>query len=143
MSVPSPASPPSLAGADDSDAIDVDALPATKRQVLAQVVVCVGCCCGRTDRGRPEVPVNWLKAEWKARKLLKTVQLTISGCLGPCDVPNVAAIVSGRGVIWLHHLTSRLHFEVLLAWATDTVAAGRELPLPPMLAIRAFERFVD
>jgi len=24
----------------------------TKRQTLAQVIVCLGCCCGRTDKGK-------------------------------------------------------------------------------------------
>ena len=30
----------------------------TKRQALGQIVFCNGCCCGRTDRGLPEVPVG-------------------------------------------------------------------------------------
>jgi cobaltochelatase CobN len=115
---------------------------ATKRQTLAQVIVCLGCCCGRTDRGRPEVPVDWLKAEWKRRRLLKQVQLTISGCLGPCDVPNVAAVASAEGTTWLHHLTTRAHFEALLGWATATADAGRVLPLPAALAPHAFDRFL-
>ena len=40
----------------------------TKRKSLMQVLVCIGCCCGRVDRGKPEVPVDWLKAEWKAAR---------------------------------------------------------------------------
>jgi len=116
-------------------------LPATKRQTLAQVVVCLGCCCGRTDRGRPEVPSDWLRAEWKGGKLLKHVQLTISGCLGPCDVPNVVAVHSALGSVWLGHLTERAHFEALLAWAAGCAEAGRVLPLPPLLAAHAFDRF--
>jgi hypothetical protein len=58
----------------------------TKRQVIGHVVMCSGCCCGKTERGKPEVPVEWLKAQWKARGLLKNIQLSISGCLGPCDL---------------------------------------------------------
>ena len=69
----------------------------TKRLVLGNVAVCLGCCCGNTERGKPAVPVDWLKKEWKARGLLKQIQLTISGCLGPCDVPNVVAISDERG----------------------------------------------
>jgi hypothetical protein len=38
------------------------------------------------------VPVEWLKQEWRKRGLLKHVQPSVSGCLGPCDVPNVVAI---------------------------------------------------
>jgi hypothetical protein len=56
----------------------------TKRLVIGHVTVCQGCCCGNTANGRPPVPVDWLKKEWRARGLLKRVQLTISGCLGPC-----------------------------------------------------------
>ncbi len=119
------------------------ALPATGRRTLGQVIICLGCCCGRTDRGRPEVPVEWLKAEWKSRRLLKQVQLSISGCLGPCDVPNVAAMATAEGTTWLHHLTTRAHFEALLEWATATAEAGRVLPLPPSLAEHVFDRFLS
>ena len=66
----------------------------TKRRVIAHVLVCQGCCCGRVERGLPEVPVEWLKQERRKRGLLKRVHLNISGCLGPCDVPNVVAIVA-------------------------------------------------
>ena len=68
-----------------------------KRLMLAQITVCQGCCCGKTEKGHPEVPVEWLKKEWKLRGLLKRVHLTITGCLGPCDVPNVVAITSFEG----------------------------------------------
>jgi cobaltochelatase CobN len=64
----------------------------TKRLVIGQVSVCFGCCCGRTDRGKPEVPVEWLKAEWRRRGLPKNIQLSICGCLGPCDVANVVKV---------------------------------------------------
>ena len=64
-------------------------MPETKRRVIGQLIVCQGCCCGATYKGRPEVPAEWLKTEWRKRGLLKRVHLTISGCLGPCDVPNV------------------------------------------------------
>ena len=62
----------------------------TKRRVIGQLIICKGCCCGATQNGRPEVPVEWLKEEWRKRRLLKRFQLSISGCLGPCDLPNVA-----------------------------------------------------
>ncbi len=71
--------------------------PATNRRPLAQLVFCQGCCCGRTDRGRPEVPVGRLKEVWKGEKLNRSVQLTISGCLGPCDRANVALVITPDG----------------------------------------------
>lgn len=113
----------------------------TKRRALASVVVCVGCCCGRVDRGRPAVPVDWLKAEFKRRKLLHHVHLTISGCLGPCDVPNVVAIASDAGTFYLGRLEMQRHFEALVEWASDSWTAGTLLPLPPLLAPLRFERF--
>lgn len=72
----------------------------TKRIVIGHLTVCQGCCCGNTENGRPPVPVEWLKKEWRARGLLKRVQLSISGCLGPCDVPNVVTISNGTGTLW-------------------------------------------
>jgi hypothetical protein len=53
----------------------------TKRIVIGHLTVCQGCCCGNTENGRPPVPVEWLKREWRARGLLKRVQLNISGYL--------------------------------------------------------------
>jgi cobaltochelatase CobN len=73
---------------------------ATKRLVIGHLTVCQGCCCGNTENGRPPVPVDWLKKEWRARGLLKRVQLTISGCLGPCDLPNVVTISNENGTQW-------------------------------------------
>jgi cobaltochelatase CobN len=72
----------------------------TKRLVIGQITVCRGCCCGNVERGLPEVPVEWLKNEWRKRGLLKRVQLTISGCVGPCDVPNVVLITTSAGTEW-------------------------------------------
>src|ERR1700731_4252905 len=75
---------------------------ATKRLVIGHLMVCQGCCCGNTENGRPPVPVEWLKKEWRSRGLLKRVQLTISGCLGPCDLPNVVTISNEKRdpVVW-------------------------------------------
>jgi cobaltochelatase CobN len=37
--------------------------------------------------------------------LLKRVQLTISGCLGPCDLPNVVTISNKTGAQWFGEIT--------------------------------------
>jgi hypothetical protein len=47
------------------------------------------------------VPSEWLKEEWRKRGLLKRFQLTVSGCVGPCDVPNVVVVNSESGSQWL------------------------------------------
>ena len=73
----------------------------TKRRVMAQMIVCRGCCCGATEKGRPGVPIEWLKDEWRKRGLLKRFQLTVSGCIGPCDLANVVEVSSDSGSVWL------------------------------------------
>jgi hypothetical protein len=111
----------------------------TKRKVIAQVLVCIGCCCGQVERGRPEVPVEWLKQEWRRRGLLKRVQLTISGCLGPCDVPNVVAIVMQAQTIWLGNISRRDQYQSLLDWASRSKDAGRAVALPKELMLHRLE----
>ena len=102
----------------------------TKRLVLGQVVVCSGCCCGAVARGKPEVPVDWLKQEWKGRGLLKSIQLTISPCLGPCDLPNVVRISVPGHDTWLGRVEQFNQYKALVEWASESVAAGSYLPLP-------------
>jgi cobaltochelatase CobN len=102
----------------------------TKRRVIGQLIVCRGCCCGATEKGHPEVPVEWLKDEWRKRGLLKRFQLSISGCLGPCDLPNVVAVNSDAGSIWLGNLTDFNQYRSLLEWACRSAEAGTLLDLP-------------
>src|ERR1700681_582060 len=106
----------------------------TKRMVIGQVSVCIGCCCGQSDRGKPAVPVEWLKTEWRQRGLLKNIQLTISGCLGPCDVPNVVFIATAEENVWLGNIDrfeyDRFeYYRVIAAWAAQSKGVGRMLPL--------------
>ena len=103
---------------------------ATKRLVIGQVAVCQGCCCGNTANGRPPVPVDWIKKEWRARGLLKRAQLTISGCLGPCDLPNVVTISNENGTLWLGGFTEFEQYRALVDWASRVRDAGELLPLP-------------
>lgn len=103
---------------------------ATKRLVIGHLTVCQGCCCGNTENGRPPVPVDWLKKEWRARGLLKRVQLTISGCLGPCDLPNVVTISNESGTQWLGEITKFDQYRALVDWAAQSRDAGELLPLP-------------
>jgi hypothetical protein len=102
----------------------------TRRLVLGHVSVCQGCCCGNTANCKPAVPVEWLKKEWRARGLLKRIQLSISGCLGPCDVPNVITISNENGTQWLGGITEFHQYQVLLEWAIASRASEKLLPLP-------------
>src|SRR5215471_1737185 len=45
----------------------------TKRVLVAQVALCRGCCCGAVEKGNPEVPVEWMKGEWKKWGLKKSI----------------------------------------------------------------------
>jgi hypothetical protein len=113
----------------------------TKRAVLAQVSVCLGCCCGAVERGKPAVPVDWIKKEWKERGLKKSIQLTISGCLGPCDLPNVVSISSKEETVWLGTLCRFQDYAVLVEWASASGRARRLLPLPEELTEFQFSPF--
>ena len=106
----------------------------TRRRPLAQIVLCQGCCCGQTGRGLPAVPLDLLKPAWKAEKLNKVVQLTISGCLGPCDLPNICCINTPDGQAWYGRLTTPEDYAVLLNWARRCREQGQLLPLPDELA---------
>ena len=112
----------------------------TKRLVIGQVMVCRGCCCGALNRGKPEVPVDWLKMEWRTRGLLRNVQLTISGCLGPCDLPNVVRISGAISDIWLGKLEGR-HYADIVHWACRSKAAGVLLPLGDLFEPHRFNPF--
>jgi cobaltochelatase CobN len=101
-----------------------------KWQMLGQISICDGCCCGKTEKGHPAVPVQWLKQEWKVRGLLKRVHLSVSGCLGPCDVPNVVMITSSEGTQWLACLDRQRHYAMLADWAEQSKNAEELLSLP-------------
>jgi len=113
----------------------------TKRQVMGQVLVCVGCCCGRVDKGKPAVPTDWLKAEWKRRKLQKHVHLTVGGCLGPCEIANVVAIVTPNATHWFGDIQGDHLFAAIVDWASGSAVAQELLPLPAVLGPHRFERF--
>ncbi len=115
----------------------------TKRQVMGQVVLCKGCCCGRTDRGLPEVPVERIKEIWQREKLNRSVQLTVSGCLGPCDVANVVLLITPRGTEWLGRVAGDAAYGHLIRWARACQAAGALVPLPDVLAENHLRRFVS
>ena len=38
-----------------------------------------GCCCGRTDKGFPSLPLAEFKSQWKARGIRRRFHLTVSG----------------------------------------------------------------
>jgi cobaltochelatase CobN len=113
----------------------------TKRIVTAQVSVCVGCCCGNVARGKPEVPVDRLKQEWRARGLSKFVQLTVSGCLGPCDLVNVVRVSGECDDLWFGNLRTVEDYLDLVDWAERSKTEGRLAPLSKRMAESRFDPF--
>lgn len=113
----------------------------TKREVIGHLTVCSGCCCGAVDRGKPEVPVEWLKAEWRNRGLKKSLQLTIAGCLGPCDLTNVVRISDRSGDVWLGGIDRFQLYSELADWASRSNEAGALLPLPEQFEELRFNPF--
>jgi cobaltochelatase CobN len=91
----------------------------------------------------PEVPVERVKAIWKAEKLNRVVQLTVSGCLGPCDVPNVAVIVTAEGLHWYGLLDGDGHYDALIAWALAVSPEGEPIELPVELDANRLRRFAQ
>jgi hypothetical protein len=116
---------------------------ATRIKSIAQVMFCNGCCCGRTDRGYPAVPVDRIKAIWKAEKLNRGVQLTISGCLGPCDLANVAVIVTAETTTWLGLIEGDGDYDALIDWARNIRRGEGSTEIPERLATRRFDRFAS
>jgi hypothetical protein len=116
----------------------------TKFQVLGQVLICAnGCCCGQTNLGAAKVPVEWLKNNWIEDKLSKKIQLTFTSCLGPCDVTNVVCILTPIKQHWFGGMTEQNHYETLFDWCRSSAEAGYFLPLPKVLQLRLFERFIN
>jgi len=113
----------------------------TKRMVIGQVMICSGCCCGAVSRGKPQVPVDWLKQEWRSRGLLKNIQLTISCCLGPCDLPNVVRISGPSTEIWLGNINRLEQYSDLIEWASRSKAEGAFQPLPGSFETLRFDPF--
>jgi hypothetical protein len=113
----------------------------TKRRSLAQILICQGCCCGQVARGKPAVPVDWLKQQWRENRLNPTIQLTITGCLGPCDLANVVGILTPKKMIWLGGLTTTAEYDYLQRWAVDCAMAETVVPLPRYFEPLIFHRF--
>jgi cobaltochelatase CobN len=92
-----------------------------------------GCCCGRTDRGYAEVPVDIYKEEWLRRKMRNTVHLTKAGCLGPCVLANVASLVFDGRSVWFHSMNSPWQVREIFNYIDSMLQADRFLHPPEEL----------
>jgi len=101
-------------------------------------VVCSGCCCGNLEKGHDEVPVDALIGAWKKNSLEDSVELTISGCLGPCSMRNVVLLETDQSLIWLGGLSSDSHYDAVVEWACDFSQRGNDCEMPEILSSQIF-----
>ena len=106
-----------------------------------QLFVCHGCCCGRTEKGFPPLPLDEFKRQWKARGIRRRFHLTISGCLGPCPMANVVMIEFRGKSIWLHSVTSEQDVTDIYNYVEDMLKTKSYLEPPAALAGRHFQRY--
>src|ERR1700722_11881713 len=92
-----------------------------------------GCCCGRTERGYAQVPVETYKDEWTRRKMRNTVHLTKAGCLGPCVLSNVASLVFDGRSVWFHSVNSPWQVKQIFSYIDAMLEADRFLQPPEEL----------
>ena len=109
-------------------------------RTFASISVCNGCCCGKVEKGHSEVPLNALKAAWKEYGLEKSVILTISDCLGPCSMHNVALLKINSNQTWLGKLNEDEQYDSIVDWARDIAKYGDKTELPKNLVPYCFER---
>jgi hypothetical protein len=118
----------------------------TKRRVIARVLVCQG-CCGQMERGRSSGRVA--EAGMEKTRLAQARPIDDKRLLGPCDVPNVVAVVTQEETVWLGNICRQDQYQSLLDWAsrrfeTDTVAFYSHrydsIGLAPMRGLDRMER---
>jgi len=100
-----------------------------------------GCCCGRTDRGYAEVPVDVYKEEWTRRKIRNAVHLTKGGCLGPCVLANVAILVFDGKSVWFHSVNSAWQVRQIFDYIDLMLQADRFLKPPAELSEYVFNYY--
>ncbi len=114
--------------------VRADGRPVNIVQRRAHLSYCfTGCCCGRTERGYAQVPVDTYKEEWTRRKMRNTVHLTKAGCLGPCVLSNVASLVFDGRSVWFHSVNSPWQVKQIFAYIDTMLEADRFLQPPEEL----------
>jgi cobaltochelatase CobN len=106
------------------------------------LLVCArGCCCGREDRGKPSVPIDFYKQEYKRRQIRDHVQLTMSGCLGPCPLLNVVLVLFDGRRVWFQSINHESQILSIYDYLDRMIAADRFLPPTAALADLAFDYY--
>jgi cobaltochelatase CobN len=100
-----------------------------------------GCCCGHTERGYAEVPVDVYKEEWTRRKIRNEVHLTKGGCLGPCALANVACLVFDGRSVWFHSVNGAWQVRQIFDYIESMLKADRFLKPPAELSEFVFNYY--
>lgn len=103
--------------------------------------VCNGCCCGRTDKGFPALPLDEFKQQWKKRGIRRRIHLTISGCLGPCPLANVVLLQFHGKCMWFHSINNPEDVDLIYNYVEAMLLAETVLDPPYSLAARLFDRY--
>ncbi len=104
--------------------------------------ICNGCCCGRTDKGFPELSLEEFKSQWKKRGIRRRFHLTISGCLGPCPLANVVLLQFRGHSMWFHSINHPDDVTLIYDYVECMLLAEAVLDPPNGLASRLFERYL-
>lgn len=119
-----------------------DGKPVFMSPKRGHLLVCArGCCCGHTERGIAAVPIDFYKDEYKRRKIRDRVQLSMSGCLGPCPLANVVLLLFDGKPLWFQGINRSGQIVALYDYIDKMLAADRLLPVPPELAECAFNYY--
>ena len=109
---------------------------------IGHLFVCSdACCCGQPGSGNPPVPLKQLQAEWENRKLRNRVHLTTGGCLGPCELANVAMLLFAGRSLWLHSFHTTEQVTALYDHIEAMLEAKSFLPTPSALQPYEFDGF--
>jgi len=104
--------------------------------------VCQGCCCGRTDKGFPALPVDEFRQQWKSRGIRRRFHLTISGCLGPCPLANVVLLYFRGRSMWFHSINDAADVSSIYEYVEEMLRAKQYVEPPPDLQRRRFDRYL-
>ena len=105
------------------------------------LLICVGCCCGRTGHGGALAPAGRLKSvarkAFDASGLSGTVRMAFTECLGPCSESNVMFLYLRGRPVWLRRLNTPELLARALRFADEATRNGA-LELPPELRAHSF-----
>ena len=118
-----------------------DGVPKRIRIQEGHLFVCKGCCCGRTDKGFPTLPLEEFKIQWKKRGIRRRFHLTVSGCLGPCALANVVLIQFHGQTIWLQSINNADDVSSIYNYVEQMLLAEEYIDPPAAIAARQFQRY--